>query len=83
MQSSGSYTPTSNPDGSPYTGPPITPPPPPPNSNNRVLIPLVDYLVEWDRVQDLTALDWSGQIGYVNQTAFMGCSTRRHCSWKA
>ena len=73
LQSSGSYTPTSNSDGSPYTGPPITPPPPPPNSNNRVLIPLIDYLVEWDRVQDLSALDWDGQIGCVNQAEFMGC----------
>jgi hypothetical protein len=73
LTASGSYTPASNPDGSPYTGPPIAPPPPPPNSNNRLLIPLIDYLVEWDRVQDLDALDWDGQIGYVNQAEFMGC----------
>jgi hypothetical protein len=73
LQSSGTYTPTSNPDGSPYTGGPITPPPPPPNSNNRLLIPLVDYLVEWDRVQDLGALDFDDEIGCVNESAFMGC----------
>jgi hypothetical protein len=73
LTASGTYTPTSNPDGSPYSGPPITPPPPPPNSNNRILIPLVDYLVEWDRVQDLSALDWDEEIGCVNQAAVMGC----------
>ena len=73
LQSQGSYTPSSNPDGSPYTGPPITPPPPPPNSNNRLLIPLADYLVEWDRVQDLTALDYSGCVGCVNEATFLGC----------
>jgi hypothetical protein len=73
LQASGTYTPTSNPDGSPYVGPPIAPPPPPPNSNNRILIPLVDYLVEWDRVQDLSALSWDGEIGYVNQNDFLGC----------
>jgi hypothetical protein len=73
LQSSGTYTPTSNPDGSPYDGPPITPPPPPPNSNNRVLIPLVDYVVEWDRVQDLSTLDFDGVIGFVNESEFMGC----------
>jgi hypothetical protein len=73
LQSGSSYTPSTNPDGSPYVGPPITPPPPPPNSNNRILIPLIDYLVEWDRVQDLSALDWDGEIGYVNATTFLGC----------
>ena len=74
FQSASTYTPSENPDGSPYTGPPITPPPPPPNSNNRILIPLRDYVVEWDRVQDMSALNFSGLVGEVNAVAFLGCN---------
>jgi hypothetical protein len=73
LRSGGTFTPTSNSDGSPYIGPPITPPPPPPNSNNRILIPLVDFVVEWDRIQDMSVLDWDGEIGRVNRADFMGC----------
>ncbi len=40
-------TPSSNPDGSPYTG---AAPSLPPGSNARVLIPLLDYYLEWDRI---------------------------------
>ncbi len=73
FQSGGTFASATNPDGSPYAGPPITPPPPPPNSNNRLLIPLIDFLVEWDRVQDMSVLDWDAEIGCVNESEFMGC----------
>ena len=77
------YTPTQNPDGSPYTGPPITPPPPPPNSNNRLLIPLRDFVIEWDRVQDIGALDF-GPLDRKRQPARLSSAARaKRCSWKA
>ena len=38
-----------------------------------ILITQNEYRVEWDRVQDLSQLDFSGYVGYVNQTEFMGC----------
>lgn len=45
----------------------------PRNINNRVLIPLIDYHVEWDRVQTLTALDFTPYVGRVNSLSFLGC----------
>ena len=46
----------------------------PPNCNGgRVLVPLTDFVVEWDRVADLGALDFSDFEGCVNQETFLGC----------
>ncbi len=39
--------PATNPDGSPHTG---AQPSLPPGSNSRILIPIFDYTLEWDRV---------------------------------
>jgi hypothetical protein len=65
-------TPASNPDGSAYTGPPVKPAMQG-NQNINILIPLTDFVIEWDRIQDLGVMDWDGQIGFVNQAEFLGC----------
>ena len=36
-------------------------------------MPIFDYLVEWDRVTDLSTLDFSAYVGQVNSIEFMGC----------
>ena len=46
----------------------------PPNYNGgRVLIPLIDYMIEWDRVADVASLDFTDYIGCVNSKTFMSC----------
>lgn len=58
----------------------------PRNINNRVLIPLIDFQIEWDRVQGLDTsgssssgieaaytLDFTQYIGHVNSETFLGC----------
>ncbi len=72
LKSTTTYTPSSNPDGSPYTGGPIEKPVDA-VATAALLVPILDYIVEWDRVTDLTALDFSGYVGQVNSISFMGC----------
>ena len=52
---------------------PATGPTPGPNTQLSVYIALNEYHVEWDRVQSLADLDFTGLIGAVNSDAFMGC----------
>ena len=55
----------------PYTGPP---PRLNPTPSGRILIPIIDYEVEWDRVPlDGNHLGFRDYIGSVNETTFMGC----------
>ena len=72
LKSTTTYTPSSNPDGSPYTGGPIEKPVDA-AATATLLVPILDYLVEWDRVTDLSALDFSAYVGQVNSSSFMGC----------
>ena len=52
---------------------PSTGPTPGPNTQLSQYIALNEYTIEWDRVQDLDSLDFSGLIGAVNSDEFMGC----------
>ncbi len=54
---------------------PSTGPTPGPNTQLSQYIALNEYTVEWDRVQDLDSLDFSGYVGAVNSDDFMGCAS--------
>jgi hypothetical protein len=41
-------------------------------NNGRILIPLVDFELEWDRIPGGTALTYGPFIGTVNSASFMG-----------
>ena len=49
-------------------------PPTPPNANNRILIPLMEHQIEWDRVlpADMTMNYFRGLMGCVNDKTFLG-----------
>ena len=51
---------------------PTTGPVPGPNTQQNIYVALNEFHVEWDRVTDLSSLDFSDYIGAVNSDAFMG-----------
>lgn len=60
----------------PKTGRMISAPAPAPlkvNANSRILIPLVDFVIEWDQVQSTSSMDYSYAEGKVNSGDFLGC----------
>ena len=45
----------------------------PQGMDGRLYIPLTDFNIEWDRVTDLGAINFTPYVGKVNKTTFMGC----------
>lgn len=46
---------------------------PAPDMNGRIMIPILEFNVDWDRVNNPPVTTWRDLMGKVNSTEFMGC----------